>query len=120
MVRCVKTGMTDRVLHRLAPALVISAFLSACGSMGGPSGPQPAPAPVPQPAPGPGMPAELSQADAEATCLVYGARKFGTALADVQVTASKAVDAGFLVKLNAAGTERTCIIAKDGFVRSLR
>ena len=87
--------------------------------MMGPSAP-PAPTPVPQPKPGPAIPAELSQADAETTCLVQGARKFAVPLADVAVTEARAVDAGYLVRLDADGVSRTCIIAKDGFIRSLR
>jgi hypothetical protein len=66
------------------------------------------------------VPAELSQKDAETTCLLQGSRKFSVPLKDIQVTGSKAVDAGFMVSLDAGGVPRSCIIAKDGFVRSLR
>jgi hypothetical protein len=66
------------------------------------------------------VPAEFSQTDAEAACLLQGSRKFAVRLSDVAVTSSKAVDAGYLVKLRFGDTERSCIIAKDGFVRSLR
>ncbi len=103
---------------RVSCILLLSAVLAACGGVGEPAGP--APMPVPQPKPSPAMPAELSQSDAETTCLVRGARKFAIPLASVRVMNSKAVDAGYLVKLDVAGAERTCIIARDGFVRSLR
>ncbi len=113
-------SMRLKALRPVFPVFMTCIALAACGSMGPSSPLPPGPTPVPQPKPGPVVPAELSQADAEATCLVQGARKFGLALADVSVSTAKPVDAGYLVRLNAAGSERTCIIAKDGFIRSLR
>lgn len=110
--------MTGKILRRVAPILALSLALTACGTTMGPSGS--APVPTPQPKPGPTVPAELSQSDAETTCLVQSSRKFGVALADVRVTGAKSVDAGYLINLDAGGTARTCIIARDGFVRSLR
>lgn len=101
-------------------AATFSLALAGCGSMMGPSTPVPGPTPVPQPKPGPVVPAELSQSDAEATCLVQASRKFGVALKEAVVTSTKTVDAGYRVALDVGGVSRTCIIARDGFVRSLR
>lgn len=110
--------MTPLFPRRMAPIFAVSLMLGACGTLTGPSG-SPS-VPTPQPKPGPTVPAELSRSDAETTCLMQGSRKFGVPLADVRVTGSKVVDAGYLVSLDAGGAARTCIIAKDGFVRSLR
>lgn len=110
-------GMT-RLISLAAATLTLA--LAGCGSMMGPSAPAPGPTPVPQPKPGPVVPTELSKSDAEATCLVQAARKFGVPLKDAVVTSAKAVDAGYMVALDVGGTGRTCIIARDGFVRSLR
>jgi len=112
--------MANDSLRRVALFSALSLTLAACGSMGSPEPPIPGPTPTPAPKPGAVVPAELSQSDAETNCLLQGSRKFAVPLKDVQVTGSNPVDAGFMVKLSVSGTERSCIIAKDGFVRSLR
>lgn len=113
--------MTRMSLRRVVSLATLSLMLAACGSTGGSaSPPMPMPAPTPAPKPGAIVPAELSQSDAETSCLLQGSRKFGVPLKDMDVSGSKTVDAGFLVKLKVAGVDRSCIITKDGFVRSLR
>lgn len=107
--------MTMKSLRRSA-LFAVPLILAGCGSLtGGPAVP-----PTPQPKPGPATPAPLSQSDAEMTCLVQASRKFGVPFAEVQARETKPVDAGYRVKMDAGGTARTCIVAKDGFIRSLR
>ncbi|MFT3809031.1 MAG: hypothetical protein QM698_03870 [Micropepsaceae bacterium] len=110
--------MSQIRLKALPLALMLG--LAGCGSVMEPSRPAPGPTPVPQPKPGPIVPAELSQADAEATCLVQASHKFGVPLKNAVVKSAKPVDAGYLVTLDVGGVARNCIIARDGFVRSLR
>jgi len=105
-------------LNQIA-GLALLIGLAGCGTMTGPSSPS-VPPPAPKPKPEPAVPAVLSQSDAEMTCLVQASRKFGVGLKDAVVVSSKTVDAGFMVSLDVGGTRRSCIIARDGFVRSLR
>lgn len=106
------------MLKKIALIAITSAALAACGTVGG--GPPSPPAPIAQPKPGPPEPKPFSQSDAETACVVQGARKFALPIGDITVSESKPVDAGYRVRLNAGGVQRTCIIAKDGFIRSLR
>lgn len=106
-----------RIKHLAAAALVLG--LAGCGTLSGPQA-QPGPTPVPQPKPGPVVPAELSRSDVETTCLVQASRKFGVPLKEATVVSAKVVDAGFMVSMEVGGSPRSCIIARDGFVRSLR
>ncbi len=112
--------MSQGSLRRTALVSSLTLALAACGTMGPPTASPPGPTPTPRPKPDQMVPAEFSQRDAETACLLQGSRKFAVPLSGVAVTSSKPVDAGYLVKLNFGGTERSCIIAKDGFVRSLR
>ena len=109
--------MMKRILRRSA-LFAVPLVLAGCGAMtGGPGAPPP---PTPQPKPGPATPAPLNKGDAETTCLMQASRKFGVPFAEVQARETRAVDAGYLIRMDVAGTPRTCIVARDGFVRSLR
>lgn len=121
MELCVVSRMTQPTLRRMMLISAMAIALAACGTMNDTLSPPPAVSPpTPMSKPASVMPAELSQKDAETACLLQGSRKFAVELSDVQVTESTPVDAGFLVSLKIGGAARTCIIAKDGFVRSLR
>lgn len=106
------------MLKNAIAVCAIAVSLTACGTMG-PGSPGPS---IPTPAPKPAAPdlQPYSIKDAETACLMQGSRKFGVPISHIKIADSASVDAGYRIRMDAGGATRTCIIAKDGFVRSLR